>query len=483
NDQELVKILAEKSPELVLELERMGALFQRDETGGKYLLRIDGGHTHPRCPYLEDRTGREMVRAMVSELRKRDVPFYKNIMITELLKDGERISGAAGICLETLEPVLFECKSIILATGGAGMIYENTDNSIDLTGDGYALGLEAGASLRDMEFVQFYPLGFLFPPSLKGMLGGLLYYCRLYNSQGERFMEKYDPERLELSTRDRVSRAIMQEVREGRGGPLGGIFIDLTFQEPGFVKKMTPGLYETYVNFGFDPEKEQIEMAPTVHFFMGGLAINKDWQTQVPGLFGAGEAAGGMHGGNRLSQNALAEIIVSGAVSGENAAKYSLGLRNEEVHLDPKIAEAQVDMVEEMMNRDEGVSPVEVRKKLREIMTAHVGVFRTEESLKKALKEIEELEKTEVRISSKSKYMNKELIEAIENRNMFTTAKTVVLSAIHRKESRGAHYRSDYPETDNSNYLLNIFLRKDGDGLTVDKKPTDLSILGLEVEE
>ena len=480
NNQDLVKILAEKSSELVLELERMGAIFQRDEKGEKYLLRIDGGHSYERCPYLEDRTGREMVRAMVSELRKRDVPFYENIMITRLIKDNEnKISGAVGICLETLEPVLFEAKSVILATGGAGTLYENTDNPIDLTGDGYVLALDAGANLRDMEFVQFFPLGFLFPPSLKGMLGGLLYYCKLYNSKGERFMEKYDPERLELSTRDRVSRAIMQEINEGRGTPLGGVYMDLTFNEPGFIKKMTPGLYETYINLGIDPEKDLIEVAPTVHFFMGGVDIDTNWQSTIPGLFGAGEVTGGMHGGNRLSQNALAEILVAGYMSGVNAAKHSL--KHKSSNLDPKIAEMELNIIEEMLNKENGSSPGSIRRELREVMTKEVGVFRTEESLNKALEKVKELEKMEVKIKSKSKYMNKEILEAIENKNLFLTAKTIILSAMERKESRGAHFRNDYPEMDNLDHVFNIILYKKEDKIILGKKTVNLGQIRMEV--
>ncbi len=472
NNQDLVKILAERSPSLVLELERMGAIFQRDMIGEKYMLRTDGGHTYARCPYLEDRTGREMVRAMVSELTKRGIPFYENIIITRLIKKDNKIAGATGICSKTLEPILFECKAIILATGGAGSIYENTDNSIDLTGDGYALALEAGATLRDMEFVQFYPIGFLFPPSFKGMLAGFTYYSRLYNSKGERFMERYDPEKLELSTRDRVSRAIMQEIIEGRGTPLGGVYMDLSFNEPGFIKKMTPGLYKTYTNLGINPEKDQIEIAPTVHFFMGGLEVNTKWETSVPGLYAAGEVSGGMHGANRLGQNALAEILVSGVISGENSAQYAF--KSEVTYLNPLETKKEEELVEEIMNQKRGYTPSQVRKILKEIMKKNVGIYRTEESLNEALNEVERLEKTTIKISSKSKYMNRELLEAIENKNMIITAKSVIISAIQRKESRGAHFRRDYPKLDNLNYLLNLLITKKEGRLLVNSRLVDL---------
>lgn len=479
NDQDMVKIMAEKSPQLVLELERMGAIFQRETNGEKYMLRIDGGHSYPRCPFLEDRTGKEMLKAMVSALRKYDVPFYEDIMITRLLKENGAIAGAVGFCLKTLEPVLFECKAVILATGGAGVLYENTDNSIDLTGDGYALALEAGVTLRDMEFVQFYPIGFLFPPSLKGMLAGLLYYCRLYNAKDERFLEKHDPERLELSTRDRISRAIMQEVREGRGTPLGGVYMDMRYQEPGFIARLTPALYATYRNIGLDPEKDRIEIAPTVHFFMGGMDVNTRWETDIPGLYGAGEVCGGMHGGNRLSQNALAEILVSGVVAGENAALYAekTGQKN----IDPVTVEQDTKLLRDMLSLSSGYLPGEIRSRLKKIMWEDVGVFRSEESLKNALDKINGLASEPVRIAEKGCYMNRGLVEALENKNMLATAKCVILSALQRRESRAAHFRSDYPETDNANYLKNILVRQDGDELTLTSRKVTLSLVQPEV--
>ncbi|NLA91472.1 MAG: FAD-binding protein, partial [Synergistaceae bacterium] len=283
NDQGLVKILCERSPEMVLELERMGALFQREEDGLSYSLRIDGGHRFARCPFLEDRTGKEMLKAMAGALRKLHVPLCENVMITRILKKEGRVAGAVGISTITGDTVLFDCGAVIIAAGGGGMIYENSDNPTDLTGDSYGLALAAGASLRDMEFVQFYPVGFLQPPSMKGIFAGLLYYSRLYNARGERFMEKYDPERLELSTRDRVSMAIVQEVREGRGTPGGGVYMDMTYQEPGFIAKMTPALYSTYINMGHDPETDCIEIAPTAHHFMLGIAVDERWSSGVPG--------------------------------------------------------------------------------------------------------------------------------------------------------------------------------------------------------
>jgi succinate dehydrogenase/fumarate reductase flavoprotein subunit len=439
------------------------------------MLRIDGGHRFPRCPFLEDRTGKEMLKAMTSALRKLHVPFVENVMITKILKIGDRVAGAVGISTETAEPVLFDSKSVILSTGGGGTVYENSDNPIDLTGDGYGLALKAGASLRDMEFVQFYPVGFLYPPSMKGIFGGLLYYCRLYNAQGERFMEKYDPERLELSTRDRVSRAIMQEVKEGRGTPGGGVYMDMTYQEPGFIAKMTPALYSTYRNMGLDPEKERIEIAPTAHHFMGGMAVDGKWSSGIPGLFGSGEVCGGMHGANRISQNALAEIIVSGMVSGEEASKYSSALPPS--FADPAEAETEVRKARELLAVEEGDPPTAIRDRLRHTMWENVGVFRTEDSLTEALGEILELSSRPVVVRQKSSYMNTELLEALETSNMLKTSEAIVRCALARKESRGAHFRMDFPERNDGGFLRNFFVREGEYGLEVYERDADVSCL------
>lgn len=379
NEQTLVRILVEESPDLILELERIGAMWKREEDGVTYSLRIDGGHTYARCPYLEDRTGREMLRSLHGELAKRNIRVLSEMMVLKILKDGERVAGVVALDLKSGEFALIKAKSVVMAAGGGGNVYAITDNPVGSTGDGYALSLEAGAALMDMEFVQFFPLGFTYPDSLKGILGALLYHVRLLNNKGERFMEKYDPEWMELSTRDKVSRAILTEVREGRGGPHGGVFADMTYHEPGWIFKAQPALCETYEKIGINPEKDYLEVAPTCHFFMGGVKVDENWQSTVEGLYAAGENGAGVQGGNRLSQNALAELLVSGNRAGRSAAQYALDHSQGKVCLeDLKAVEARVDG---LYNSQGGDRPITLRREIQQMMTDKVGVFRSGESL------------------------------------------------------------------------------------------------------
>jgi len=480
NEQRLVRLLVDEAPERILELERMGALWERAEDGRLYLLRIDGGHSFHRCVYLEDRTGREIVRTLGGLLDRRHVPVYENIMITRLLVDREGVYGAVGIDLTRAESLLFQCRALVLATGGAGNVYLNTDCPADVTGDGYALALEAGAQLMDMEFVQFYPIGFLHPPSLRGVLAGLLYYSHLLNSRGERFMQRYDPERLELSTRDRVARAIVTEVAEGRGSPRGGVYCDMRFQPPGFIARQTPALYRTYRQIGLDPEKDMIEVAPTAHFFMGGLVVNEDWAATVPGLFAAGEVAAGVHGANRLSQNALAELLVSGVRAGRSAARHARDVRWRPA--DPGEVRREEEKVRRLLasSGNRGPRPWQVREQLKEIMWQHVGVIRNAQGLKAARQAISRL-RGEVlpatSLATATRLWNADLRQALENEMLLSVAECVLEGATQRTESRGAHYRSDYPDTDDAGWLRHVVLQRSGDGLQVSFRPTDLSVI------
>ena len=471
NNQEMVRVLTREAADMVLELESIGAIFQREPDGKKFALISDSGHSHFRSNFLDDRTGKEMLKALTGGLRKLHVPFFENVMITRLLIRNGTVAGAVGVHTHTLEPVLFECGALILATGGAGALFDNNDNSVDLTGDGYALALGAGARLRDMEFVQFLPTGFLFPPSIKGMMGGMAYYGRLYNQEGERFMQRYDPVRMEKSTRDVISQAIMREVREGRGTSRGGVYLDYTYEKPDTVANL-PAVATIYKNLGINPQTDRIEVAPTVHFFMGGLDVNTQWAGSVPGLYGAGEACGGMHGANRLSQNALAELLVSGRIAGKSAACYSE--ENQREPIDPSEASQELEAVRQMLKPDKGISPLAQRARIKEVMWRDAGVLRSGKSLERALAEIEEIEKQPVMIAQKNTYMNKSVMQALENRSLLLTAKVVIQSAFERKESRGAHCREDYPDMDNRDHLYNVLTYMGNDRIIeISRRPVE----------
>jgi succinate dehydrogenase/fumarate reductase flavoprotein subunit len=474
NEQNLVRILVRESPGHIVELERMGALWQREPDGATYSLRIDGGHSYHRCPFLEDRTGREMMRTLAGALQQRHVQVLEDTMALSVLLDEERAAGILAMDMSSQEPVLLKAKAVILACGGAGNLYLNTSNPMGITGDGYALAAAAGAAMMDMEFVQFYPLGFLYPRSLRGILGALLYYVRLLNSRGERFMERYDPGRKELSTRDRVARAMFTEVKEGRGGHHGGVFADMTYHPPGYLQEMQPALHETYQKIGVDPSRDYLEVAPTCHFIMGGVRVDENWQTTVPGLFAAGETAAGVHGANRLSQNALAEVLVSGARAGAAAAHHARDTARGRV--DPLMAKKLFAPVEAVRNREKGVRPVHVRDRLKRLMWSKVGVFRTGVQLKEALGEIECLtgDLAGQYLALKSRRHNHELVISLENRSLLLSARCTVASALARTESRGAHFRADYPEQDNRNWLRHVVVTLDQDSLKVETAPVRL---------
>jgi len=478
NDQRLVRILAEEAPKRVLELERLGAFWERTDDGSNYLLRIGGGHSYPRSVYLEDRTGNEMLKAMKGELIHRNVNIIENVMITMLLTDEDRVSGALGINVYTGDFIIFRTKSIVLATGGAGQIYEYTTQDVRNTGDGYALALQARADLVDMEFVQFFPIGLIFPESTKGLIVGAMYYCHLLNNYGERFMKNYDAKRMELSTRDIVSRAVFTEIKEGRGTKRGGVNCDLTFQPLGFMQRQLPLVYSFCDKLGMNMEKSMLEIVPTCHFFMGGIKVNEKWESTFPGIFAAGEAAGGVHGANRLSQNSLADILVSGARAGKYAAIYASKARRSRIN-QSSIKQEQ-KKIKEIITNDlkDGIYPWQLKTKIKEVMWKNVGIYRDGEGLKKALEQILTMKNVDlprVCLSTKTKIFNRELIETLEVYNFLLACEAVTRAALYRKESRGAHFRNDYPNLDNQNWLKHIGVKLTKDKFELLDEPVDLS--------
>jgi fumarate reductase (CoM/CoB) subunit A len=462
NDMSLVKILVNEAQDRLIELESYGAIFDRQESG-KLNQRPFGGQSFRRTCFQGDRTGHEMMMALKEEVIRQKIETYDEIMITSLIMDkkNKRVIGACGISLKTSNMIIFKAKSTVIASGGAGWLYPVTSNAIQKTGDGYGLAYNAGADLLDMEQIQFHPTGMLFPESRKGVLvteavrgeGG-----KLFNVDMERFMKNYD-ERGELATRDVVARAIYNEIRAGRGTDNGGVYLDVTHLPNELIEEKLETMLLQFMDVGVDIRKEAMEVAPTAHHFMGGIRIKPGGETTVENLFAAGEASGGIHGANRLGGNALADTQVFGKRAGEFAAKNALSNEFE-------YNEDQVNSEEERIRnifKDGNIYPHQIKKELMETMWANVAIIRNEDGLKSALNKIGELKikSLDMKVPEGSGY-NKNLLDALEIENMLTVASLVIQSALVRRESRGSHYREDYPQKD-KRWDRSIVLNKNKD--------------------
>jgi fumarate reductase (CoM/CoB) subunit A len=460
NDRKLVRILVEEAPDRLNELEGFGALFDRQESG---LLnqRPFGGQTYRRTCFQGDRTGHEMMVALKEEVIREDIQTVEEVMITSLLWDHEgRVAGACGFSLPNTDLLVFEASSTILATGGAGWLYPVTSNALQKTGDGYALAYHAGADLLDMEQVQFHPTGMLYPDSRRGVLvteavrgeGG-----QLINALGERFMTNYDP-RGELATRDIVARSIYNEIREGRGTPGGGVYLDVTHLPEELIEEKLETMLFQFLDVGLDIRQEPMEVAPTAHHVMGGSLITPNCETTVKNLYAAGEAAGGVHGANRLGGNALAETQVFGKRAGEAAAinvrKTSVAVKNEQL-------DGEEDRISGLFKEGD-YYPHQVKQELQALMWDKVAIIRNHVGLKYAF---DHLKKLRARMNHLTvpdgKGFNHYLQDALELENMLLVAELVTSSASIRKESRGSHYREDYPKT-RDEWNRSIVMNKDG---------------------
>lgn len=462
NDEKLVRILVNESPQRLIELESYGALFDRQESG-EINQRPFGGQTFRRTCFQGDRTGHEMMIALKEEVIKREIETLDEIMITSLIMDepGESVIGATGFSLPDSKFLIFKAKSVVMACGGAGWLYPVTSNTLQKTGDGYSLAYDAGADLLDMEQVQFHPTGMIFPESRKGVLvteavrgeGG-----KLINANGERFMKNYDP-RGELATRDIVARAIYNEIREGRGTQIGGVYLDVTHLRDEVIEEKLETMLLQFQDVGVDIREEPMEVAPTAHHFMGGIRINENCETTVQNLFAAGEVTGGVHGANRLGGNALADTQVFGKRAGESAAKNAL---QSEISSNDDFVESEKERISNLIKNGD-VYPIEIKKELEEIMWKNVAIIRNEEGLNAALKRINELKEMskDMKVSGLMSYDN-DLLDALEVTKMLEVAELVTKSAILREESRGAHYREDFPETDDI-WKKSIVFNKDNE--------------------
>ncbi|UER53690.1 succinate dehydrogenase flavoprotein subunit [Kineosporiaceae bacterium SCSIO 59966] len=467
-DQDAAEVMCREAIDAVLDLEKMGLPFNRTPEG-----RIDqrrfGGHTRNhgeaavrRSCYAADRTGHMILQTLYQQCVKHEVEFFNEFYVLDLLMTQGRTAGVVSYELATGEIHVFRAKSVVFATGGSGKVYKTTSNAHTLTGDGMAIALRRGLPLEDMEFFQFHPtglagLGILLSEAARGE-GGIL-----RNSEGERFMERYAPTIKDLAPRDMVARAMANEVREGRGcGPNKDyVLLDLTHLEPAHIDAKLPDITEfarTYL--GVEPYTEPVPVFPTAHYAMGGMPTNietevlADNDTVVPGLFAAGEVACvSVHGANRLGTNSLLDINVFGRRAGVRAAEYAASAPLVELPEQPEAG--VVDLLEELRGRSDGERVATLRAELQETMDRNAQVFRTEATLKQALDDIQRLQQRYRRVSvqDKGRRWNTDLLEAVELGFLLDLAEVIVHGALERKESRGGHFREDYPTRDDVNYM------------------------------
>jgi succinate dehydrogenase / fumarate reductase, flavoprotein subunit len=498
NNWRMAELHAKEAPACVRELEAWGAVFDRTPDG-RILQRNFGGHRYPRLAHVGDRTGLEMIRTLQDHDIHLGMEVFMEYTVVTLLKDGDRIAGAFGYDRERGRFHVFQAKAVVLATGGIGRAYKITSNSWEYTGDGHALAYEAGAALMDMEFVQFHPTGMIWPPSVRGILvtegvrgeGGVL-----RNKEGRRFMfddipaayknqtadtpeegwrytqgDKNARRPPELLTRDHVARCINREVKEGRGSPHGGVFLDIEWIKERIpnaaehIKKKLPSMYHQFKQLAdIDITKEAMEVGPTTHYVMGGVRVDPDSQmSAVPGLFAAGECGAGLHGANRLGGNSLSDLLVFGKRAGEYAARYAKENSLSAVHADEVAAAEKRALAPFERNSSEG--PYAVQYELQDMMQDLVGIVRQEKEMLQALERIQQLKARAQRVGvSGNREYNPGWHTAIDLNNLLTVSEMVTRAALERKESRGAHFRDDHPTKDNNFGTFNIVIRKDPHG-------------------
>jgi succinate dehydrogenase / fumarate reductase flavoprotein subunit len=496
----MAQIHAQEAPDRVLELEAWGALFDRT-ADGRILQRDFGGHRYARLAHVGDRTGLEMIRTLQHRAVQSGIEVFMECTVTRLLADGGRIAGALAYRRESGRFVVFRAPAIVLATGGVGKAYKVTSNSWEYTGDGHALALWVGADLIDMEFVQFHPTGMVWPPSVRGILvtegvrgdGGVL-----RNALGERFMFRYIPEMFRAETaeteeeadrwytdrsarrtpdllpRDEVARAINSEIKEGRGSPHGGVYLDIaTRRDSEYITRRLPGMYHQFLELAdVDITKEPMEVGPTCHYMMGGVRVDAETQAStVPGLFAAGEVAGGMHGANRLGGNSLSDLLVFGQRAGRAAAEYAAGPTAR-----PQVNASEVEeLVRGALQPFEATgteNPYAIQQDLQECMQTMVGIIRTEDELTKAFDELAVLRERarRVRVEGHRQY-NPGWHLALDLDPLLAVSECIARTALERTESRGAQTREDYPETDPDLAKVNVVVRQRNGELVLTREP------------
>jgi succinate dehydrogenase / fumarate reductase, flavoprotein subunit len=502
NQWRMAELHAKEAPDRVRELEAWGAVFDRTRDG-RILQRHFGGHKYPRLAHVGDRTGLEMIRTLQDHGVHKGIEVYMEHTVLSLLKDGDRVVGAFGYERERGRFKIFRTKAVVLATGGIGRAYKVTSNSWEYTGDGHTLAYDAGANLIDMEFVQFHPTGMVWPPSVMGILvtegvrgeGGIL-----TNKEGRRFMFDAIPENYraqtadneeegwrycqgskdarrppELLTRDHVSRCIVREIKEGRGSPHGGVYLDISWIKQKLpnaaehIKRKLPSMYHQFKQLAdIDITEQPMEVGPTTHYVMGGVHVDPDTQmSRVPGLFAAGECAAGINGANRLGGNSLSDLLVFGKRAGEFAAKFAK--ENSLGKIDPPQAEQIESVAREALapfDRSGSESPYQVQKDLQDTMQDLVGIVRNESEMREALEKINGFERrAETATVAGNREYNPGWHTALDLKNLLTVSEAITRAALERKESRGAQFRDDYPDKDERFAKVNTIISKTADGL------------------
>jgi succinate dehydrogenase / fumarate reductase flavoprotein subunit len=477
-DQDAAELLAYKSGEIVNLLERWGTLFNR-QPDGRVAVRYFGGQTYPRTRFVGDKTGMALLHTVyerTSGLEK--VDFYFEWFAWELVKDDKRVRGVVAFDMRNMLPVFFKAKAVVIASGGMGMLYRHSTNSYINTGDGYAMALRAGAALKDPEFIQFHPTA-LYPSDILISEAARGEGAVLRNNKGERFMARYAPKKLDLAPRDIVSRAILTEIKEGRGFPGGYVGLDLTHLGEEYIKERLALAYEAAKSFaGIDATKEMIPVRPAQHYYMGGIDVDITGKnSDLIGLFAAGEAACvSVHGANRLGSNSLLETLVFGRETGRAVVEFLKSYTEPSSDIDAEAEKAE-NSAYEVVKKESGVHFGEVLERLRDIMWDYVGVFRDENGLKTAISEIFKLreEAKNTYVLDKSKVYNTEFYNALEVKNMLDLALVIATTAIIRKESRGAHYRLDYPKRDDTNWLKHTLAYLKGNTVEITYKPVRMT--------
>ncbi len=481
NNWRMVELYAHEVIDRVLELERWGGIFDRTEDG-RIMQRAFGAHSWKRLAHVGDRTGLELIRTCQDKMvHTPGVNVCMEYTLSTLLTSGDRVCGAFGYDRNTGRFVAFKAGAVVIASGGWGRMYRCTSNSWECSGDGAAMAYEVGADLLDMEFVQFHPTGMIWPPGARGILvteavrgeGGLL-----YNSEGSRFMLDYDPVKKELSSRDVVARSIYKEVQAGRGTPHGGAYLDVRHLGADHVKRKLPSMYEQFHALAsIDITRQPMEVGPTIHYTMGGVRVDAETAaTTVAGLYAAGEAAGGLHGANRLGGNSLGDILVFGRRAGEAAADFARAGGAERSLDEAKIAVEQQDLLKPLAGdgASAGENPYKLHEELQGVMQDDAGIGRSEESLRRALAGILELRdrSTRIRVGG-GRALNPGWHTCRDVTNMLVISEAIVRGAIERRESRGSQWRFDHLEQEVEFGKINFVSRRDGDTMRVVSVPLD----------